>query len=78
MIVEVEGQIYRTGKTKKGQYFCNILVKRPDGQSDSLMIISNKEYRVGTIFKGKVDVYIRVCSEVVYPGQSETERTKSV
>ncbi|MBT9164896.1 MAG: hypothetical protein DDT22_00688 [candidate division WS2 bacterium] len=68
MIIEVEGQIYRTGKTKKGQHFCNILVKRPDGQSDSLMILGNREYKAGTVFKGKVNAYIRVCSEVVQYG----------
>ncbi|MBI5204811.1 MAG: hypothetical protein HZA11_07840 [Nitrospirae bacterium] len=65
MIVDLEGQIYKTGKTKNGKNYSNVLVKRPDGQSDSITVFSDKEHKTGTVFKGKINAYIQMCSEVV-------------
>lgn len=65
MVVEIEGQIYKAGKTKNGKNYSNVLVKRPDGQSDSITIFSEKEHKPGTVFKGKVNAYIQMCNEVV-------------
>jgi len=65
MLVALEGQIYKAGKTKNGKNYCNVLVKRPDGQSDSITIFGEKEHKPGTIFKGQVNAYIQMCSEVV-------------
>ncbi|MDP3013747.1 MAG: hypothetical protein Q8M92_05850 [Candidatus Subteraquimicrobiales bacterium] len=63
--MELEGQVYRTGKTKKGQFFCNVLVKRPDGQQDSVTVFSTVEHKVGVPFKAKVNAYVQMVSEVV-------------
>jgi hypothetical protein len=64
MVIQLEGDIYKVGKTKKGGNFLNILVKRPDGQSDSVTIFTDKEYRPGTKFKGTVNAYVQMASEV--------------
>ena len=62
----VEGQIYKIGKTKDGKrHIVNVLVKRADGQADSLTIFTDKDgYKAGTIFKGKVNAYFDMCNEV--------------
>ena len=65
MIVALEGQIYKAGKTKNGKHFCNVLVKRPDGQSDSVTVFSEREHKAGTLYKGNVNAYVQMCSEVV-------------
>ena len=65
MVFDLEGDIYKVGNTKKGAHFLNILIKRPDGQSDSITIFTSKDgYKPGTHFKGKVNAYIQMCNEV--------------
>lgn len=64
MVVDLEGQVFKAGVTKKGQHFCCILVKRPDGQADNITIFGDVEHKPGSIFKGKVNAYIQLCNEV--------------
>lgn len=64
MVVDLEGSVYKAGVTKKGQHFCNVLVKRPDGQADSITVFGDVEHKTGSVFKGKVNVYVQLCNEV--------------
>jgi len=66
MELVVEGTIYKTGKTKDGKRsIVNVLVKRADGQADSLTIFTDKHsWKAGQIFKGKVNAYFDMCNEV--------------
>jgi hypothetical protein len=64
----VEGTIYKVGKVKDGKRaIVNVLVKRADGQADSLTIFTDKVdvYKPGTMFKGKVNAYFDMCNEVI-------------
>lgn len=65
MIVSIEGEIIRIGETKKGKRFANVLVRRPDGMKEVVMVImnGNKDLKIGQIYKGNVNVFGSVCSE---------------
>lgn len=64
MIIEVVGNIYKGGRTKGGKNYYCLLVKRPDGQSDSVTVFTDKEHKIGAEVKIKVNAYIQTANEV--------------
>ncbi len=65
MVIEIQGEIIRTGVTKTGKNFLNILVARPDGQRDTVTVFTSKDgFKAGSQYKGKVDVFVKMCNEV--------------
>lgn len=65
MIFEIEGELYKKMNTKKGQTVYSVLVNRPDGQRDSVNVLSNNPNRkIGEKLKLKVNAFISFCAEV--------------
>jgi|WetSurMetagenome_2_1015567.scaffolds.fasta_scaffold00012_36 hypothetical protein len=64
MELMVKGKIFKSGKTKKGSNFYNILVPRSDGQSDVFTLFSDKEYKVGVDISVKANAYVQMGNEV--------------
>jgi hypothetical protein len=70
MIIEVTGKIYKTGEIpakdgKPAKKVINLLVDRTDGQMDSFTIFTEKEHKPGSVFKGKVNIYVQMGNEVI-------------
>ncbi|OIO27845.1 MAG: hypothetical protein AUJ60_08465 [Nitrospirae bacterium CG1_02_44_142] len=68
MELTIEGNIYKVGVTKdKKREILGILVKRADGQADSLTIFTDRlGHKPNTVFKGKVSAYFDMCNEVAF------------
>lgn len=65
MIFDIEGELYKKMPTKKGQTVYSILVNRPDGQRDSVNILSNNPNRkIGEKVKIKASAFVNFCAEV--------------
>lgn len=65
MIFELEGEVYKKVRTKKGNTMYSVLVGRPDGQKDSVNIISDDDSRnVGNISQFRVNGFVSFCNEV--------------
>ncbi len=65
MVFDLEGEVYKSIKTKKGQTVYSLLVNRTDGQRDSVNVLSNNHNRkIGDKAKIKVSAFVNFCSEV--------------
>jgi hypothetical protein len=65
MVFDLEGELYKSMRTKKGQTVYSVLVQRNDGQRDSVNVLSNNPNRkIGEKVKLKVNAFVNFCSEV--------------
>jgi hypothetical protein len=66
MILELAGRVFKSGVTKKEpvRNVYNVLVPRPDGQSDVVTVFTIKKHEVGKDIKIRVNAFIQMCNEV--------------
>lgn len=65
MVIPIKGEVLRAGVSKKGDKYVSLLIDRPDGGRDTLLVFKvKKDYKPREEYEGAINAFITMASEV--------------